>query len=412
MIDVEEHLAAVHAAVAPLEPQRLALAAARGLVLAEDVTARLAVPPFDNSAMDGFAVRSADLAGAGPETPVRLPVAADVPAGTDAAALPPGHTMRIMTGAPMPHGADSVVQVEMTDQPSGAAALPDVVAMHEQPAPGRHVRRGGEDITVGQHVLRAGVRLRAIHLSAAASVGYGQLLVHPRPRVGILATGDELRPAGATLAPGQIPDSNSELMVGLVAETGAQPVRLPPVGDDPARLEAVLAEHLGELDALVTSGGVSVGAFDVVKMALGSREAMTFHNVAMQPGKPQGFGVLEGGVPAFCLPGNPVSVLVSFELFVRPALLIMAGRPADGPPVAARASGAWRCPPGRRQYIPVVIDDAAPGSPPTVRAAAPGGSGSHLVASLAAAQGLAIVAADVDGVQAGDEVRLVDLRRR
>ncbi|HLS50247.1 MAG TPA: gephyrin-like molybdotransferase Glp [Actinomycetaceae bacterium] len=412
MITVEEHRADIDAAVEPLAPRRFALAECHGLVLAEDVTAQLAVPPFDNSAMDGYAVRRADLAGARPESPVRLPVVADVPAGVRAEQeLPPGRAMRIMTGAPMPLGADAVVAVEDTDQPLGAAAAPTEVAIFHQPAPARHIRRAGEDIDAGAAVLARGEPLRGIHISAAASVGRGELLAHPRPRIGVLATGDEIRPPGSPLGPGQIPDSNTALLTGLLREAGAEPVTLPAAGDDPQRFEELLAASARDLDGLVTSGGVSVGAFDVVKTTLGEGRGVAFRNVAMQPGKPQGFGLLDGALPVFCLPGNPVSVMVSFEVFVRPALLRMAGRAPDPAPVPAVAAEGWGCPLGRRQYIPVRIDDG-PGGPPRVRPASGGGSGSHLVASLAGAQGLAVVAAEVEAVAAGDAVALIDMRSR
>lgn len=411
MISVEDHRADILAAVSPLAPHRRPLAECHGLVLAEDVAARLAVPPFDNSAMDGYAVRHSDLHGAGREHPVRLPVAADVPAGIAAdSALPAGGAMRIMTGAPVPPGADTVVPVEDTDQPVGAAAAPTEVAVYDQPPLGRHIRRAGEDINIGQPVLARGEMLQAIHISAAASVGWADLAVHPRPRIGVLATGDEIRPPGTPLAPGQIPDSNTALLTGLLIESGAEPVLLPPVGDDPEKFDDVLATRAADLDGLLTSGGVSVGAFDVVKTVLGARPGMLFRNVAMQPGKPQGFGVLDDRLPVFCLPGNPVSVWVSFEVFVRPALRVMAGQAPDPQPVTATAREGWRCPQGRRQYIPVIIDGE--GADLEVRPAAAGGSGSHLVASLARAQGLAIVPADVAAVRAGDRVALIDMRRR
>lgn len=405
MITVEEYQQAVLEQVRPLAPQRVAVGAAHGLHLAEDLAATLAVPPFDNSAMDGFAIRAADAAGAGQSAPRRLPVTADLPAGaTRVPDLHPGAAARIMTGAPLPPGADAIVPVERTDQPMGATELPASVAIHAAPEPGAHVRRRGEDIEPGDLVLPAGILLGGAQLASAVSAGHGELLVHPRPRVGVLATGDELVAPGTAPGTGQIPDSNSVLLAGLVREAGGEPVLLGAVPDDPARLLDLVTGALPDLDALVTSGGVSVGTRDVVKAAFETQ--LHFTTVAMQPGKPQGFGVLADRVPVFALPGNPVSVLVSFHVHVAPALRRLLGRPELRPLERATAATGWRCPPGRRQYLPVLVDEAA-GPLPGVRPSAAGGSGSHLVASLAAAQALAVVPAEVDTVSAGDEVGLL-----
>lgn len=411
MITVEEHLARILAAVAELPAAPLPLPAAHGLRLAEDAHARLAVPPFDNSAMDGFAVRSPDVAAASTTAPVRLRVLGDTPAGAPPGPpVAPGTAVRIMTGAPVPPGADAVVPVELTDQPAGAAPLPGEVAVHAAVAAGAHVRRAGEDLRPGAVVVRAGTRLGAVQLSALASVGHGEALVRRRPRVGVLSTGDELVPAGADLAPGQIPDSNSVLLAGLVAEAGAEPVPLGRVGDDPGALTRLLAARVGDLDAVVSSGGVSAGAYDVVKAALAPLGSVAFTKVAMQPGKPQGFGLLEDRVPLLALPGNPVSVFVSFTVFVRPALRRMLGLDPREASRRGRAATGWRCPPRRRQYLPVTLDgaDLATGEP-AVRPAAAGGSGSHLVASLARAEALAVVDAAVDEVRPGDPVEIIGM---
>jgi len=404
MITVEEYQESVLGRVEPLAPRRVPVDRAHGLRLAEDVTAVLAVPPFTNSAMDGFAVRAADVAA----VPVALPVAGDVPAGTtDPVPVPPGGAVRIMTGAPLPAGADAVVPVELTDQPPGAVELPAVVEVRRGVAAGAHVRTAGEDVRPGDTVLTAGTLLGATQLSAAVSAGHGELLVRPRPRVGVLATGDELCPPGTDPGPGRIPDSNSILVAGLVREAGCEPVVLGAVGDDPARLSEVVAAALPGIDALVTSGGVSVGTKDVVKAALADR--IGFTKVAMQPGKPQGFGLLEDRVPVFALPGNPVSVLVSFHVHVAPGLRRLLGLPARLPLGRARAAVAWRCPAGRRQFVPVLVEDDGV-ELPSVRPASAGGSASHLVASLAAAEALAVVAEDVDAVAPGDEVGLLRWR--
>lgn len=417
MITVEQHLAHVLGALAPLPARTVPLADAYGCVLAEDVVARLAVPPFDNSAMDGYAVRSDDVAAASAEHPVQLRVVGDVPAGSTARpVVEPGTAVRIMTGAPVPPGADAVVPVEDTDQPPGPGAgkaLPGVVLIARGPVAGRHVRRAQEDVAPGDLVLRGGTVLGARHLSAAASVGYGALRVHPRPRVGVLATGAELVAPGEPLRHGQIPDSNSTLMRGLVREAGVDPVDLGAVDDTPDALRRVLDQALGRVDAIVTSGGVSAGAYDVIKEVLEPLGAVRFVKVAMQPGKPQGFGLLEApgaarSVPLFALPGNPVSVFVSFHVLVRPALAKIRGGGSAVPLRDAVAAVGWTSPPGRQQYVPVVLDAEPDASGRVrVRPATSGGSGSHLVASLALADALAVVDPQIDRVDAGDAVRVM-----
>lgn len=407
MITVEEHLATINSTIQVLGPQRVPLSEAHGLVLGADMTARAAVPPFDNSAMDGFAVRHADIAGA-TQQPVRLDVAGDLPAGAGrSAALSEGQALRIMTGGPVPEGADTIVPVEATDQPLGAAEVPAEVTIHDAPDRGRHIRRAGEDVAAGAQILARGTRLGAAQLSSLASVGHGDVLAHRRPRIGVLATGAELREPGSPVGPGQIPDSNTDLLAGLVAEAGCQPVRLPRLGDDVPVLRTTLAKYAPHLDGLITSGGVSVGAFDVVKLALADEPDMTFVNVAMQPGKPQGFGRW-GTLPVFCLPGNPVSVFVSFHVLIHEVLVKMAGRTSRRRWLRGTTATGWRCPPGRRQYMPVTITEQA--GTVRLRPAAPGGSGSHLIGSLAACQGLAMIAADVAHVAQGDELPVIDLR--
>ncbi|MFE6997143.1 gephyrin-like molybdotransferase Glp [Microbacterium sp. NPDC057659] len=403
---VEEQLARVLAAVRPPAVEQMPLHQASGRVLAESAVASNAVPPFDNSGMDGFAVRFADVADAGPEHPATLRVVADVPAGS---ALDPaigrGEAARIMTGAPVPTDADAIVPFEDT---SGGLAdsLASAVVLAAPRRRGAHVRAAGEDVAVGSEVVPTGIRLGSRQLSALASAGVAQVAVTRRPRVAVVATGSELVPPGQPLTRGTIPESNSLLLAGLVGETGAEIVLRRTVddsGDGPSEAVALAAE-LGA-DAVVFSGGVSAGAYEVVRQSLG--DAMEFTKVAMQPGKPQGFGTTDAGMLLFGLPGNPVSAAVSFEVFVRPALLRMQGlvnvaRSAWRLP----AGESWRSAPGRRQYLPAVIDRSDPARP-VVRPSSGGGSGSHLVVGLGAAEAYAIVPEAVTSVEVGDLVDVV-----
>ena len=464
----EAYVAELLAALEPLPAVVLPLAEAHGLVLAEDATAALPVPPWTNSAMDGYAVRAADAAGAGP-SPVVLPVGGDVPAGAVPAPLEPGTAQRIMTGAMLPEGADAVVRVEDTDQEPGPRPLPERVEIRVAPRPGLNVRRAGEDVGVGDPVLGAGAVLSAAALSALASTGTGSVRAVPRARVAVVSTGAELVDPGAALPAGSIPDSNSVLLSGLVVEHGAALASVARSADTAASLAGALTAAAASADLIVTSGGVSAGAFDPLTMlaedraaldqdrAAGAAIRLRFARVAMQPGKPQGHGTVRADdgreVPLIMLPGNPVSVLVSFRTIVAPALARLMGHDGVGgtggasgsgggpgagplpragtrPPVRARAAEAWKTAGERRQYIPVRFvpaptGAAAPGAAtaetvprPSDGAVGPAywvapthrlGSGSHLVASLPAAQALAVVAAGTPAVGVGDEVRLIAL---
>ncbi|WNB87241.1 gephyrin-like molybdotransferase Glp [Cellulomonas sp. ATA003] len=325
MRTVPEHRRAALALVRPLPVTHVPIAEADGLVLAEDVVAPEALPRWDNSAMDGYAVRAADVAAATADSPVGLRVLADLPAGSEAEPeVTAGTAARIMTGAPVPPGADAVVPVEVTD---GGTVHVLVTA---PAAPGAHVRRAGEDLAAGDPVLAAGALLGPAQVSAAASVGRGTLAVHRRPRVAVLSTGSELVTPGQPLRRGQIPDSNSYLLAALVRAAGCDAVRLGAVPDDAPTLRALLAGWDDappdeRVDAVISSGGVSMGAYDVVKEVLADDAGMEFVAVAMQPGKPQGIGRLPGGTPVLALPGNPVSAFVSFHVFVRPVLHRLRG---------------------------------------------------------------------------------------
>ncbi|ALJ22231.1 molybdopterin molybdotransferase MoeA [Microbacterium sp. No. 7] len=400
LITVEQQLDRVLSAITPLPAVRRRLADAHGQVLAADVRAAVDVPVFDNSAMDGFAVRFTDVAGATAEHPVMLAVVADLPAGTDAdPSLAPGQAARIMTGSPVPADADAIVPFE--DTVGGLDdSLATAVVTVAPAAAGRHIRRRGEDLSVGDVVLAAGTRLGALALGAVAATGVDEVEVVRRPRVAVVSTGSELVPPGGALRHGQIPESNSTLLAALAAEAGAEVVHVesvPDEGDGPA--EAIARARVHEPDVVVFSGGVSAGAYEAVKNSLG--DVMTFSRVAMQPGKPQGFGRTADGILLFGLPGNPVSAAVSFEVFVRPALDALRGVSAPRPVLRLAAAAGWRTPPGRRQYLPVVIDRSDPGA---WRATPATAGGSHLAGGLGRAEAYAIVPAEVDAVAAGDLV--------
>lgn len=408
VLPVDEHLDRCLAAVETLQPRELVLLDALDRVLAQDVTSGVDLPGFANSSMDGYAVHVADVAGAGDATPVTLPVLADVAAGpAQRITLPPGHAVRIMTGAPVPEGAGAIVPVEWTDGGDRA------VAVRRAPDDGAYVRAAGEDVRAGELVVRRGTRLSPRHLALLAAVGRDRVLVHPRPRVAVLSTGSELVPPGGTLAFGQIFDANGYGLTAAAAELGADARHAGFVGDDE---DAVLATLQAEVDAgadlLITSGGVSAGVYDVVKAVLRRVGTVRFDKVAMQPGMPQGFGTVtasSGTVPIFTLPGNPVSSMVSFELFVRPVIRRLAGEQTlHRPCVEATAAVDWSSPAGKRQFVRAVLEGPQDG-PLTVRPV--GGQGSHLVADLAEATCLAVVPEDVTAVAAGDVLQCLLLER-
>ncbi|MFB6609802.1 gephyrin-like molybdotransferase Glp [Agromyces sp. NPDC056379] len=404
---VEAHLGHVLARIRPLAALEVPLADAGGLVLAASLEARLPIPAFDNSAMDGYAVRRADVAGAEPDRQVTLSVVAEVAAGSTLdPTIGPGEAVRIMTGAAVPSDADAIVPFEDTD--SGARSVRVTAA----PKPAAHIRRAGEDVAAGRALIEAGVVLTAARLAAAAAAGHSQLAVRPSPRVAVIVTGSELVDPGTPLRRGQIPESNSVLLAGLVTEAGGTVVRVDHAPDDADAFAAALAGAVAERpDLVVFSGGVGRGDHDIVRTALEPLGSVDFHSVAMQPGSPQAFGTLPGGIIVFGLPGNPVAVAVSFEAFVRPALQLLRGAArTQRRRLAAVAAAGWRSPVARRQYMPIAIDDDADGASRRglrVRPAAEGGSGSHLVGGLAAADGFAIVETGIDEVRAGDEVQIV-----
>lgn len=441
MLAHEDYVSQVLTSLTPLDPVEMPLHSAHGLVLAEDVTASVAVPPWTNSAMDGYAVRAQDISGANPQHPAHLPVFGDVPAGREPQPLKPGTAQRIMTGAMLPQGADTVVRVEDTDQAPGPGDLPKTVSIRHATPLGTNVRGAGEDLTVGAPVLAAGSILSARALAALASVGRATVTVRPQVRVAVISSGNELRDPGAPLTPGTIPDSNGLLLAGLVAERGALCTSISRSPDKPAELLTHLIQAANQADLVITSGGVSAGAFDpltalaaeIPSSSQGADDADTpvrldRSAVAMQPGKPQGHGWVRADdgrkVPLLCLPGNPISVMVSFTTIGTAVLARLGGydqaplaAPIIAPAAPARAATSWTTPAGRRQYLPVRLvptpeSSESAHSPESTLWVVPShrlGSSSHLVASLPAAQALAIVEAEVERVEVGDYLRLLPL---
>ena len=381
LIPVEQYRSAILAAITPLPPASMALADAEGCVLAEDVTAAISLPSFDNSGMDGYAVQAKDTISSSERAPTTLRVTSEIAAGdTGAHRISPGTASKIMTGARMPDGADAVVQVEWTDGGT------DQVRVYHSVEPGNAVRYAGGDAVEGETLLSAGVRMRPMQIAVAASAGRRAVQVRPRPRVVVLSTGNELTEPGTPLIPGQIWDSNSYMLAAAAREAGALARRRSGVPDDPAGMLPALEEQLDGADLLITTGGVSMGGeHDVVKAALQELGTVAFRKVAMQPGMPQGFGTIgEKRVPIFTLPGNPVSAYVSFQLFVRPAIGALQGAGDLAlPSTRATLTSGVRSPAGRRSYLRGVLD----GDQVTPLS----GQGSHQIAALGRANALIVV---------------------
>ncbi|GGV52961.1 molybdopterin molybdenumtransferase MoeA [Streptomyces longisporoflavus] len=423
---VSEHLDDILGSVRPLEPIELQLLDAQGCVLVEDVTVPVSLPPFDNSSMDGYAVRVADIAGASEEFPAVLTVIGDVAAGQgEQPEVGAGQAARIMTGAPLPPGAEAVVPVEWTDGGLGEgpvsgmrahSAAPEgasgEVRVHRPAEARAHVRARGSDVRAGDRALTAGTVLGAPQIGLLAAIGRGTVKVRPRPRVVVMSTGSELVQPGEELAEGQIFDSNSFALTAAAREAGAIAYRVGAVADDAETLRSTIEDQLIRADLVVTTGGVSVGAYDVVKEALSSvgdededGSGIEFRKLAMQPGKPQGFGSIgPDHTPLLALPGNPVSSYVSFEIFVRPAVRALMGLPDVHRPTARAelaADKALTSPAGKRQFLRGQYDAEAG----TVRPV--GGAGSHLVAALAHANALIVVPEDTASVEPGADVEVV-----
>ncbi|WP_372734586.1 gephyrin-like molybdotransferase Glp [Nocardioides sp.] len=398
---VEQHQRAILDDLEPMGAVAMPLLDALDLACAEEVVAQIALPSFDNSAMDGYAVRFADVEGASAQSPVTLPVVGEIGAGqAKLTALGSGAAAKIMTGAPVPTGADAVVPYEWTDR--GA----DVVRIEQAPRLGQHIRPAGDDVTVGDLLVEEGADLGPRRLGLLASVGRATVMARPRPRVVILSTGSELRDPGRALGHDSIYDGNSYLLAAAARRVGAIPYRVGIIPDQPEAFLEALADQLVRADILVTSGGVSQGDFDVVKAAL-APQGVWFGPVAMQPGKPQGYGrVGEDQVPIFTLPGNPVSAYISFQVFVLPALRkLMGKRPHVLPTRSARLTGDLTSPPAKRQYRrgDLVFDGTGLSVAPV------GGPGSHLVGDLASANCLIVIPESTTSIAAGESVEVLML---
>lgn len=400
---VAEQLSRVLDTIGSVAPIELALLDAQGLLLAEQVIADAPLPGFDSAAMDGYAVRAVDLRQATQDKPVVLPVVGDVLAGSrSVSGMGPGLCMRIMTGAPIPPGADAVIALEDTD---GGVAR---VAIRRAPRTGDCVRRAGEDLAAGALALGPGATLGPQQLALLAAVGHDRVVVQPRPRVVVISTGSELVDVGKQAGFGEVSDSNSYMLAAAARDAGADAYRVGIVPDDHAQLLDTLDSQLLRSDVIITTGGVSMGAFDIVKEALGQLGSVEFLNIAMQPGSPQGFGTLgREKTPIFCLPGNPVSALVSFEVFVRPAIRKLLGkRNVHRQNIQAIALERMDSPDGRREFRRGLLHREPDGR---YSVSLVGGKGSHLVAALAASNCLVIIEEEVTEVVPGSRVTVQPL---
>jgi molybdenum cofactor synthesis domain-containing protein len=401
VISLEDARARILSSVEPLTPRVVRRDDARGLVLAESVVAGEAVPPFANTGMDGYAVRAADTAAA----PVRLRVVDELAAGrAPTRVVSTGEAIRIMTGAPMPEGADAIVMVEVTHRDG------DHVVVDEPARVGDHIRPAGGDLAAGAAVFAVGTVLTPAHIGVLASLGIDDVRCYPRPRVGVISTGDELVESGP-LAPGRIRDSNRPMLLAVVAESGFDAVDCGIARDDKDEIAQRITAAVEECDALLTSGAVSMGDFDYVKIVLEELAAtrpgsgFVWSQVAIKPAKPLAFGTL-GAVPVFGLPGNPVSSRVSFELFARPALKRLAGRSdVEQPIVRATARTAFSRRPDGKLHLDRVRLAVEDGRYVCERA---GFQASNVLSGMAAATGLALIP-DGSGVDAGGEVEVLVL---
>ncbi len=412
MISVEEARERILDLISRLEPETKPLADALGQVLAADAYSPITIPPLDNTAMDGYAVRAADTDGASDETPVNLRIIGEVAAGyIYDGELTPGSAVRIMTGAPIPRGADAVVPFEETDEPEGRnfghfAKGRAAVGILKAANPGANLRYAGEDVKQGSLVMREGIELGPAQLGVLASLGMAEVSVYRRPVVAVLSTGDELLQLGRPHEPGKIYDSNGTSVAALVREAGGIPLVLGIARDTIEDLTARVREGM-QADLLVTSAGVSRGDYDVVKDVLLKEGAVEFWTVRMRPGKPLAFGTFPSGdrrVPHLGLPGNPVSSMVAFELFGRPALYKMAGRENwQRPTVRVTVEDRVTNPDNRRFYARAIVSERDG----HLSAALTGPQGSGILTSMALANALVICPEYETHIEAGDEAEAI-----
>jgi len=401
MISVAEAQQLILQHVQPCGAEATPLLESLGRVLAEDIVAQDDLPPFDNSGMDGYAVRADDVLDASSEAPVTLEVIADIAAGYPSeVVIGPGQAARIMTGAPMPAGADAVVPVEATDEPARSGALPRQIKLFRKSARGEHVRVAGGDVRHGQQVLSAGMVVRPVEIALLAALGLIQVQVIRRPRVAVLATGDELVQPGEPLRPGLIRNANGWSTAAQVIRYGGVLVQLGIARDTADDLRARFAQGLAaQVDLFVVSAGVSVGAYDLVKNVVQADGELSFWRVRMRPGKPLAFGHF-GGVPFFGLPGNPVSAMLTFEQFVRPAILKMSGRANWQKPMIEAELAEAVTSDGRETYARARV--TREGSRYVARLS--GGQASNVLSALVAANALMIIPEGQARIEAGARV--------
>ena len=404
MISVEQALEKILDYVGVLGAEEIPILDTPGQVLAEDVVSDINVPPLDNSAMDGYAVIAEDTRGAQQQSPKGLEVIGTIPAGSiSEKKVTPGTSMRIMTGAPVPNGADAVVQFENTDETQREPNSSDIGILAEA-NPGLNIRRAGEDINRGAVTLRQGTVLQSAEIGVLASLGRTSVRVIRRPVVAILSTGDEVVDISQPLPPGKIYNSNTYSLAALVKRYGGIPRLLGIAQDNEDSLTTKLNQGL-DSDMLITTGGVSMGDYDVVKDILAKEGEIGFWRVRMKPGKPLAFGSIKG-VPHLGLPGNPVSTMVTFELFARPAMLKMMGkRSLTKPIIQATVEGSVKNTDGRRVYARARVEKRD--GQYFARLTGPQGSG--ILTSMTSANGLVIVPEDRAGVKAGETVQVMML---
>lgn len=410
LLNVDKAIDAILSSITPKSTEIVALPDALQGVLGDDIQSDINLPPFDNSAMDGYALRAAESANASQDTPISLKVVMDIPAGkAPSDALEAGQAARIMTGAPIPEGADAIIPVEDTDSDFSKALtepLPENVQIFRSVPSGNSIRRAGENIRIGQTILEKGTVLNAADIGILAALGKSQIPIVGKPRVAIVGSGDELLDVDEPLAPGKIRDVNSYTLEALLKQNHATPIRMPIAPDDPEAIRKLFEDTLAQQpDMIISSAGVSVGAADYVRQIMAEMGNIDFWRINLRPGKPLAFGVL-GGVPFFGLPGNPVSAMVTFEVLVRPALLKLAGRKDEAEYVTAITGEPMRSD-GRRTYARVKLqyEDGRYVAYET------GTQSSGALMSMVLADGLLIIPEDLQAIPAGTELKAKLLKR-